>query len=452
MDQEKESPDVQGLPVNRKRDRSSAGHDGESNDNSDNPKSATAFMDPTDKSGGVSNDDMKEQEDDEDDAEDWEDLKDTNVVVDEELSDFEKEDEARDEPSDQQQPGSGTAPAETVEPSYKKFGSIPFALLTKRLEQLWQRKTMKKGNKRNKKPITLQDMLLNLLPPKMLHTYSQHAPGELPESIFPLLRLLCPEKDGARRTFVKEMTLARAYIKAFGWSTDKKESRKLLNYTDPAFVGTVGAGDFSVVLQQVLSGDDPNLARVSNEPSKVTLTQINQALDDLGSLADKTSRKTNHDWRQSRDKGKKSQDKPLKIGDLRANWVRRFLNVGDLRLSPLEHKWLARILMERMQFGIGFDKLLTWYNPLGPAMWSGHNSLKAVCNALCQPAVAEKIKAAAESEKKEEDRDLTVAPYLTMSASGVQLGKNFTPMFSQRTSFQRSVNDMKFVSWRCLSN
>ena len=385
---------------------------------------------------------------DEDEGEDWEDRKDTNVVAGEELSDFEKEDDERDELDPQEKSTVETHTALTVEPSYQKFGSIPFSILSKRLEQLWQRKMMKNtGKKRNNKAITLQDMLLNLLPPKMLHTYSQHEPGQPPESIFPLIRLLCPEKDGARRTCVKEMTLAKAYIKAFGWASDKKESRKLLNYHDPAIVGTNGAGDFSVVLQHVLLGDDPNMSRVSKEPSKVTLTQINQALDELVAMGDKTSRKTNHDWRPSSSAAntKGSTDrtktrKPTKVSDERANWVSRFLNVGDLRLSPLEHKWLARILMERMQFGIGFDKLLTWYNPLGPAMWSGHNSLKAVCNALCQPAVANKIKAAAEAQENANAENLEVAPYLTMSASSVQLGKNFTPMFSQRTSFQRLVN------------
>ena len=180
---------------------------------------------------------------DEDEGEDWEDRKDTNVVAGEELSDFEKEDDERDELDPQEKSTVETHTALTVEPSYQKFGSIPFSILSKRLEQLWQRKMMKNtGKKRNNKAITLQDMLLNLLPPKMLHTYSQHEPGQPPESIFPLIRLLCPEKDGARRTCVKEMTLAKAYIKAFGWASDKKESRKLLNYHDPAIVGTNGAG------------------------------------------------------------------------------------------------------------------------------------------------------------------------------------------------------------------
>ncbi|KAL7568203.1 hypothetical protein ACA910_004205 [Epithemia clementina (nom. ined.)] len=430
----------------RKRDVSSAELD-------EDQKAGVAQASTKDEDDGQDN----VEEDDDEDDEEWDDRKDSNVVAGDELSDFEKEDDER---GDDEQVDGPNESSTQIEPSYQKFGSIPFAMLAKRLEQLWQRKFMKKGgasntSKTNSKPITMQGMLMNLMPPKMLHSYSQHDPGQPPESIYPLLRLLCPEKDGARRTFVKEMTLAKAYIKAFGWSNDKKESRKLLYYTDPAIVGTTGAGDFSVVLQHVLQGEDPNFSRVSKEPSKVSLTQINQALDELGALGDKQSRKTNHDWRPSAAKAaaaasagtnsgqtNKARAKPPKLGDLRANWVRRFLNVGDLRLSPLEHKWLARILMERMQFGIGFDKLLTWYNPLGPAMWSGHNSLKAVCNALCQPAVANKIKMAAQAQVNAEAKNLTVAPYMTMSASSVQLGKNFVPMFSQRTSFQRIMTEI----------
>ena len=93
--------------------------------------------------------------------------------------------------------------------------------------------------------------------------------------------------------------------------------------------------------------------------SDITLGKMNCYLDEMANLrayADKNNgrgtRHHNHDWRKVMQKvsdvDDRSKNHEEKQSDamLRANWFSRIMSNG---LSPLEHKWLVRILQKKVR-------------------------------------------------------------------------------------------------------
>lgn len=82
---------------------------------------------------------------------------------------------------------------------------------------------------------------------------------------------------------------------------------------------------------------------------------MNYYLDEVANLrayANKNNGKGvahhNHEWRKSLKGGINSNSSEEKQSDaaLRADWLRRVMSNG---LSPLEHKWLVRILQKKVR-------------------------------------------------------------------------------------------------------
>jgi hypothetical protein len=121
-------------------------------------------------------------------------------------------------------------------------------------------------------------------------------------------------------------------------------------------------GDLSAVVRHVLND------RVLFDPSGKTgsdwtLGQINAELDNLAALPHKSrSEKEAHDQAKQNISGTlPSKKEPLKISDRRTKWVQNISKPpgrGGKALTPLEHKWLVRIILQEMQFGIGWKSLV----------------------------------------------------------------------------------------------
>ena len=224
-------------------------------------------------------------------------------------------------------------------------------------------------------------------------------PTRTVQSIFPLLRLLLPEKDGSRQFQMAESTIGIMYGNALGLSSSQSSKyQMLLHYTDPHYVTSTssssqqGLGDLSLVVQTVVA------TTKTTQPSTYTIGQINAALDVLASLpAQAKQYKSNHDWKKRTmyppTTNKKLRQSPYSVKELRIQWLRQ-LNDGTFRsptssnnhnsnnnnhndnkninpgLSPLEHKWLVRILLRKMQYGlvrrfcfVGYMLGIYWPNP-----------------------------------------------------------------------------------------
>eukprot|EP00977_Amphora_coffeiformis_P014507 scaffold4079_cov167-Amphora_coffeaeformis.AAC.3 len=316
-----------------------------------------------------------------------------------------------------------------IEPSEENFGRIKFYGICKSLEKTSTRR------------VGLQQKLMNLLPPAGIQKLKETEPGGPPQTPFPLIRLLCPEKDASREYFVKHNTLAKAYIRAHAWRNDNVLAQALLKPNDPQKIAKANIppvqGDLTELLKRVLKG------RVSDEPSSLTLADINKALDELAAFKHRGNiRPSNHDWEVGdADSKRRKKEDGEKLYVLQADWIKRFLS-GSRRISPLEHKWLARIILKEMKISCGFDKILYWFDPVAPALWSGHNSLRGLCKIICQPDFHGKAVAASGDGEDSDDAVQTLAPYLTKSSAQIQIGVPFTPMFSHRTGFDRMLFDL----------
>ena len=375
--------------------------------------------------GKKSNDD---DDDDNDDNEDENtDYRNRSVFADEENGIFDDQDEPNAEGDEQEI-------VEEIEPSEENFGKIRFYGLCQSLEKITFR------SQRSRK-ITAKQKLMNLLPPAGIQACQKvESPDSPPQTAFPLIRLLCPDKDASREYQVQQSKLAQAYIKAHGWPKESPLTQALLKPNDPNKIAAAKLppvqGDLTELIRHVLEG------RISKQPSSLTLTDVNKALDELASIPHRgNTRPTNHDWEDtgaSTNRKKKQGDKP---GALRAEWVKKLL-AGPRRLSPLEHKWLARIVLKEMKISLGFDKILYWFDPLAPTLWSGHNSLRGLCKIICQPNFHSAALVSSSSEDGTGNHIRSIAPYLTRSTAPIQLGVPFTPMFSHRTGFDRMLHDL----------
>ena len=243
-------------------------------------------------------------------------------------------------------------PPPKPEPSQVKASSIKFYTICQAVEKVWE------AGIKNKKWSDDQK-LCTILPPaflKGLDTPSKD--GDRPESIFPIFRLLMPDKDGSRQFQMAEKILAAIYAGALELSQTSLKYKKLLFYTDRDVVRTKseGQGDFSVVVQHVVGTTKVKDKRSGFLCSGFTVDQINQALNELASLPGRArSIASNHDWKQTSEggSGKKTKKAPT-LKELRIQWLKR-LNADTPRcpgLFPLEHKWLVRVLLRKLQFNV----------------------------------------------------------------------------------------------------
>jgi DNA ligase-4 len=313
--------------------------------------------------------------------------------------------------------GDDPVAAKPPEPSYKKANAIPFFVVCKKMEDLWQLKG-RNGKKPKYKP-NEEQKLRHFLPPKLMQSLAESADGRTNESIFPLFRLLMPDQDASRRVMLKEALLANIYGEAFGMPKGSGDRQKLEHFTDAQkFPAGAQVGDFSVVLQRVIEPrfEDPT------KGSKLTVGEMNALLDELASLSGKDN--------NSKDTLRKR----------RGDWVGKLIKK---HVSPLEHKWLTRIIMGKMEFGLGYKPLLRWYHPLAITLWTSHNSLKAVCNKLCDAESAE-IRAMMTGEKDANGgkEQVGLASYMPTFRLPIKIGVYFSPMKSERTGFQRVLSDV----------
>ena len=253
---------------------------------------------------------------------------------------------------DAEDDNSSAVSEDTIEPECDRANSLSFYVLCTRMERLWLLK-----RKKRKKKVSEEEKKKYLLPQQMMKKME-------PQSVFPLYRLLLPDIDNARNTNMKEKLIAQAYCDAEGFGKKTTNYEMLYGYTDPQKVPHDMAGDLSLVVQHVLS------KRIPDRPSKVTVGHINQLLDDLASLRRHQQAHHNHEWRNTSGNTKKKKES---LTSLREQWLRKVMSKG---LSPLEHKWLVRILLRKMEFGLGWRSLLTYYSPYAMEFWNAHNSLK----------------------------------------------------------------------------
>mmetsp|Transcript_6990 Transcript_6990/g.17073 ORF Transcript_6990/g.17073 Transcript_6990/m.17073 type:complete len:755 (-) Transcript_6990:3498-5762(-) len=314
------------------------------------------------------------------------------------------------------------------DPADNPVNGLPFyKFFCFRLEKLWKRKREKQAHRRWKE----KEKLEYILPRDMLNSESMKG-----HSIFPYLRLLLPEQDSRRQFRVKEKKIAEAYCKAQGFGKGTKNYEMLMNFTDPQKVPPDIAGDLSLVIEYVLKKRLPESIH-----SKIKLGEVNCYLDEMANLrahANKNSDKGvahhNHGWRKALQVGNNnnnSNEEKQSDATLRADWLRRMMSNG---LSPLEHKWLVRILQKKMEIGVGYITILKHISPYATELWNAHNNLQRICTTLADPTYTERRRKMEEIRKSHAHESESIWEPQMQPA---ELGNTLTPMISMRSSFDK---------------
>jgi DNA ligase N terminus len=240
--------------------------------------------------------------------------------------------------------------APRLEPSEARINRLYFRDICMRLEMI----SGVKGRKRSD-----EEKLDHLIPAKMLQALDQASrePGARPESLFPLYRLLLPDMD-TRRFNMGEGKLADMYVTTLMLAPTSAKAKMLYNYADPQFVSKAqGQSDLSSVIQYVVQdhkGIPANAKQKQMVGSDWTIGEINQMLNEFVQLPLRHKKAKDVMLRKYAASPQTKKPKVRTLRDIQSDWLRTLYNDGEKKgLSPIEHKWLARILLKKqMKFGL----------------------------------------------------------------------------------------------------
>ncbi|KAL7548623.1 hypothetical protein ACHAWF_011897 [Thalassiosira exigua] len=311
------------------------------------------------------------------------------------------------------------------EPSHAKANDILFSTLCARLERLcqwWTRK--KKQSKRAKMAYLLPDSVKSYLG------------GGSP---YPLLRLILPDHDSGRpHTGMKEARIGEAWARALGLRKASGHYKIIANYCDPRLVtNPTSVGDVSRVIMDVVA------ERAAGRGSKLTVGEVNEWLDVLVDAAKDrigTSSSTNEGaerspWRRSLERAAGG------IGKKQDKYARLVEKLVEKELSPVEHKFVVRILLQKIGVGINLSTVMNHVDPLWSGIHGSFNSLRDLCTRLSDPEYMRLLRAAHETSARkvmESNRER----WMTPSTLPAVIQKTITPMLSKRTSFRTFLKDV----------
>ncbi|KAJ3410685.1 DNA ligase (ATP) [Chytridiales sp. JEL 0842] len=163
--------------------------------------------------------------------------------------------------------------------------------------------------------------------------------------IYPVLRLLLPHLDRERATYgIKEKSIGTAYVDILSIQ-GSADAEKLLHWRRPTNNNKM-AGDFGDVLFSVLQGRG-----MSMKGPGVTISDINQKLDALNMCESSAQRK-----------------------DVLAFFV--------THCSPIEQKWIVRIILKELKLGITETTVFNVWHPEASEYYNSNSSLLKVAHDL----------------------------------------------------------------------
>jgi len=215
-----------------------------------------------------------------------------------------------------------------------------------------------------------------------------------------------------------------------GLNNNSPDYLKLTNYNDPIYAGPTACGDLSLAIFEVIEKRHPSsLLSQGNKTSgsKITVGQINTLLDELAAMKQKQQTNTSSLslFRTKR--------------QMRARWVEKLIAKN---LSPLEHKWIVRILLQKLEVGIGSESMLSYYHPWATDIYSANKNIRTLCATLCDPEFVRRKK---EQLQREVDavENHNRTHHLPQSHEPATLNSTIAPMLSMRTSFESFLSDIR---------
>ncbi|KAJ7115869.1 DNA ligase 4 [Mycena epipterygia] len=236
----------------------------------------------------------------------------------------------------------------------QNMGSAPFGILVALFDKL---QSERKQDRRK----------------KLMSTWFNHWRDEKGYDLYPVLRLILPQKDRERAVYgLKEKNLAKTYIKLIPLGMRDPDAIRLLNWKKPTEHDKT-SGDFPTVLFEVVS------KRSSVIEGSLSVDELNNILDEL-----------------SKTMGK--QDAQSKI-------LQRVYN----RTTPEEQRWIVRIILKDMVISVKETTVFSVFHPDAQDLYNTCSDLKKVAWELWDPS----------RRLREEDK-------------AVQLCSAFAPMLCKR--------------------
>ncbi|GAA5899174.1 hypothetical protein JCM5296_000357 [Sporobolomyces johnsonii] len=213
---------------------------------------------------------------------------------------------------------------------------------------------------------------------ELLKDFIKHWRDNVGPDLYPLIRLLLPERDTRRRTYsLKEQKLAKALISALGLPTKPRMSdgaMRLLNWKLPT-KDDPGAGEFATVAYEVINSRSSVMSRFGS----FDVEGVNDILDELSRTGSKTTEED----------AKKRM--PL-------NEHARILERCVSLMTPIEMKWLIRIILRDLKIGMGEKAIFNQVHPDAMEIFNTCSDIKRVCWMLYDP------------DKRVEHEDWTIKP------------------------------------------
>ncbi|EGN95003.1 hypothetical protein SERLA73DRAFT_170894 [Serpula lacrymans var. lacrymans S7.3] len=270
-------------------------------------------------------------------------------------------------------PGSPKGDVNSVEESVtypappQNNGSAPFSVLAGLFERL---STERKPERRR----------------KLLDAWFNHWREEIGHDLYPVLRLILPQKDRERAVYgLKEKNLAKTYIKLIPLGMRDPDAIRLLNWKKPTEKDK-SSGDFPNVLYEVVN------KRSSVIEGSLSITDLNEILDEL-----------------SKNLGKQ---------DIQSKILQRVYN----RATPEEQRWIVRIILKDMVISVKETTVFGVLHPDAQDLFNTCSDLKKVAWELWDPS----------RRLKAEDKT-------------IQLFRAFAPMLCKRPTrkIEESVKEMQ---------
>ncbi|KAF5351528.1 hypothetical protein D9758_007230 [Tetrapyrgos nigripes] len=187
---------------------------------------------------------------------------------------------------------------------------------------------------------------------KALLSWFNHWREEVGSDLYPVLRLLLPQKDRERSVYgLKEANIANAYIKLIPLNKKDPDAVRLKNWKRPTERDRT-AGDFPTVLYEVV------YKRSSVIDETLTVDELNDLLDEL-----------------SKSTGREHSETRMKV-------LTRIYN----RTTPEEQKWIVRIILKDLVISVKETTVFRIFHPDAQDLYNTCSDLKKVAWTLWDPS------------------------------------------------------------------
>lgn len=179
---------------------------------------------------------------------------------------------------------------------------------------------------------------------EMIERFIQHWRKDVGPDLYPVLRLILPDKDNDRFNYgIKEQALGRLLVKILGLDPKRSDdARRVINWTKP--IGTYGGeGNFPGICYSALKARS-----MLTDPGSMTIGEVNELLDQLSVSS---------------------------TADERRPILKQFYH----RMNAAEMTWMIRIILKQMKIGTGHEVFLRFMHEGAPSKWSSTSSLRTVC-------------------------------------------------------------------------